>query len=69
MSKAPSDATQLRTLKSEFNRLKLEFNQMTTERNAYRTRAGKAEQEAAEWRVRFDDLLRRDKPAPWFGPK
>lgn len=60
MSRAPSEATQIRTLRAE---LKRAHNETLAARNQcaeYRARATRAEQEAAEWKARFDILLRRD---------
>lgn len=59
MARTPSPATELRNLKS---RLKLEeaaYSSLSKERDVYRTRATKAEQEAAEWKRRFDLLLEK----------
>jgi hypothetical protein len=60
VSKAPSDVTLLRTIRAEYKRLHTEFSQLQRVCNSYRSRATKAEQEAAEWKVRFDILLRRE---------
>lgn len=60
MSRMPSEATQLRTAKSEIRSLEKALDQsraLTRELNA---RATKAEKESAEWKERFDILLRRD---------
>lgn len=60
MSRQPSEATQLRAAKSEIRSLEKALDQsraLTRELNA---RATKAEQEAAEWKTRFDILLRRE---------
>lgn len=59
MSKAPSDATKLRELKRQYAALSVQYLTASRERDQYRARATKAEQEAAEWRSRFDVLLRR----------
>ena len=60
MSKLPSDATQLRSLKSEFNHPNRECASARQYRDMYRARAIKAEQDVAQWKERFDILLRRD---------
>ncbi|MCR4297529.1 MAG: hypothetical protein NUV75_02065 [Gallionella sp.] len=60
MSKLPSEATQLRRLKSDHKLLKKEFYQVRVDRDAYRARATRMEQEVAQWRERFDILLRRE---------
>jgi outer membrane murein-binding lipoprotein Lpp len=60
MSKAPSEATQIRTLKARLAEAEKDRSALARERDAYRVRATKAEQECAEWRERFDILLRRD---------
>ena len=60
MSKAPSDATLLRALKRKYADLLVEHQSVDRERINYRARATKAEQEAAEWKARFDLLLRKD---------
>ena len=55
----PSDATQVRQLKSELRRAKAELAQANSAVHIYRGRATKAESEAADWRRRFDLLLAR----------
>ena len=60
MAKAPSPVTELRTTKALLKRAIADCSAITAERNAYRFRANKAEQEVAEWKARFDVLLRRD---------
>lgn len=55
--RAPSEATQLRNARSELKTLQALLAQVTSERDAYRARATKAEQEAKEWKQRFDLLL------------
>ena len=62
MSKLPSDATRLRSLKSAYNYLRKELDAMREHRDQYRARATKAEQDAKEWKDRFDVLLRREEP-------
>lgn len=60
MAKAPSADTQLRTLKAQAKDLNKQLDAALVQRDAYRARATKAEQEAADWKQRFDILLRRD---------
>ena len=60
MPKSPSEATQLRTAKAALTRLQLDYLSVVQQRDAFRVRAEKAEKEAAEWKDRFDLLLRRD---------
>ena len=58
MSKPPSVATQLRTLKERYKELQRVLSETERDRNAYRTRATQAEQSVAEWKQRFDALLK-----------
>ena len=60
MGKAPSEATQLRTARRELKEAKKEIVMLVRDRNEYRARATKAEQEATDWRSRFDQLLARE---------
>lgn len=60
MAKAQSEATQIRALKRELKNLQSTFTTVCILRDEYRARATKAEQEAAQWRERFDLLLRRE---------
>lgn len=64
MSRAPSEATQLKTAKRELKETKEALGRMQEMANAYRARASKAEQEVAEWKARFDLLLKRDGVPP-----
>jgi len=57
MSRKPSDKTQLATLRKLSNTLMADKTYLLKEVNHYRARATKAEQEAAEWKARFDKLL------------
>lgn len=57
MSRAPSEATQLRNAKSALKETQTLLRQAEQQRDAYRARATKAEQELAEWKQRFDLLL------------
>ncbi len=54
--KKPSEATQIKTLKSQNKRL----NEENTRMFVIQRRYIKAEEELAEWKERFDILLRRD---------
>jgi len=64
MSKPPSEATQLRTAKREAKELTGENWRLRNEVDHFRARATKAEQQCAEWKERFDILLRRDQEKP-----
>lgn len=57
MGKAPSIATQNKTLRREAKRLRAELMRETARANANNQRAQAAERDAAEWRKRFDTLL------------
>lgn len=59
MSRQPSDATLLKRANSDVRMWKKRWMETQTELNNYRARATKAEQEAADWRRRFDILLTR----------
>jgi len=61
MSKPPSAETQLRTARSDLRRLSKLLAEANEERSSYRIRATKAGQECADWRRRFDELVRRIK--------
>lgn len=63
MSRPVSDATALRKAKADFAQLVKDCNTIRIERDTFRARATKAEQESAEWKARFDILLRRDRDA------
>lgn len=60
MARAISEATQLRTAKAELVRARKELAESERLCAGYRSRATKAEQECAEWKARFDILLRRE---------
>tara|TARA_R110000868_G_C10495398_1_gene730601 strand:+ start:334 stop:528 length:195 start_codon:yes stop_codon:yes gene_type:complete len=60
MGRIASDATLLRSAKAELALVNKRFSEATLQRDSYRTRASKAELEAAEWKARFDILLRRE---------
>ena len=59
MSKKPSDATLLRTARREIKILQRLRDSLTISRGQCLERAVKAEQEAIDWRRRFDMLLIR----------
>lgn len=58
MSKAPSEKTQLATERRLVKRLRVEMMEVQRSLTSYRLRATKAEQELAEWKRRFDELLK-----------
>lgn len=60
MSKPRSVETELRRTKEALRVRSLELSRSLLNSIAYRNRATIAEQEVAEWRQRFDILLRRD---------
>lgn len=62
MSKPPSEATLLRQARSRIRFLEKQLEAQKDQAAVYRMRATKAETEAAEWKTRFDVLLRRDPP-------
>jgi hypothetical protein len=62
MGRIASDATMLRAAKSELALAKKNCAVAIAQCNAYRVRATKAEQEVAEWKTRFDILLKREEP-------
>jgi phage shock protein A len=65
MPRAPSEATQLRTTKALIKGLERELHQARQACADYRARATKAEQDVAEWKARFDQLLKVDgRPKP-----
>lgn len=64
MATTRSDATELKYARSEIKELKAKLGTSTSELNHYRARATKAEQEVAEWKRRFDQLLARDNKEP-----
>lgn len=55
------DETLIRNLKRDLRETDARAFRLAIERDTYRERATKAEQEAAEWRRRFDALLAK----PW----
>lgn len=57
MSRMPSEKTQLTTAKRMIRELQQEVRNVVAEVTRYRTRATQAEQQAAEWKARFDKLL------------
>lgn len=58
MPKKPSDATQLRTVRRNLADVNGRLALANASVEQWRGRATKAEQEVAEWKRRFDDLLR-----------
>lgn len=60
MGKPPSIETQLKTARADLRRMDIELARANQQASAYRERATKAEQAVAEWKERFDILLRRD---------
>ena len=66
MSKAPSDATLLRQARRDIKELQSELDATRMAQTVFRQRATKAEQDCAEWKARFDLLLRQ--PAQTRGP-
>lgn len=62
MPRQPSDSTLLKRAKSDLRRWKLRWQEAMTDRNVAIARAEHAEKELAEWKARFDILLRRDEP-------
>lgn len=58
MSKTPSAEAQLKTLKRELKDAIQAKERVRMEAEAYRSRATKSEQENAEWKRRFDALLK-----------
>jgi hypothetical protein len=60
MAKAPSIETQLKTARAELRKFHINLLREQQQVAHYRARATKAEQEVAEWKQRFDILLRRD---------
>jgi hypothetical protein len=60
MAKAPSIETQLKTARAELRKLHIDLLREQQQVAHYRARTMKAEQEVAEWKQRFDILLRRD---------
>lgn len=63
MGKPPSDAMLLKQERRNSRKLEQRCFSLQSELAAFRARATKAEQEAAEWRKRFDQLLGRVEPA------
>lgn len=60
MSKLPSDATLLRGVRRQLKETRGALELCKMQREQYQIRATKAEQEAKEWKARFDALLQRD---------
>lgn len=77
MSRKPSPETQLRSARTELKQALADRARALTMCQDFRTRATKAEQECAEWKARFDLLLKRTPeqqmtvtglPPPIFAP-
>ena len=75
MSRKPSAETQVVKLKRELRAANEDRKLLASALSAaqsltkdYRARSTKAEQECAEWRQRFDLLLKRDNPPLVVGP-
>lgn len=64
MSRKPSPETELRTVRREIKRWKAGYDERVKDCTAFRLRAIKAEEEAADWRKRFDLLLARTPAKP-----
>lgn len=64
MSRQPSEATQLRSLKAENKVLRSQVTRLQVEIQMSRGRATVAEKETAEWKRRFDLLLERTPKEP-----
>lgn len=64
MSKPPSPQTEIRTLKRELNYLRQDNQRLKADCIKFRERATKAEQEVAEWKQRFDALMKLPFAAP-----
>lgn len=60
MSRTPSTATKLRNAIREQKMTRAELTKIATAAEQYRARATRAETEAAEWKRRFDLLLKRE---------
>lgn len=60
MATARSDATELRYARTEIRNLYDKLSDLETAARSYKARAERAEQECAEWKRRFDQLLARD---------
>ena len=66
MGRQPSEKTQLATARRNIRFFESQMRIVKAEREQYRIRATKAEQELADWKARFDNLLkmqRRDHSA------
>lgn len=67
MPRKPSAETELRTARRIIREQQVTITRAERERDAYRARATKAEQECAEWKSRFDQLLARG-DSPKYAP-
>jgi hypothetical protein len=59
MGKAPSIETQLKSARRMYRNAQKDITDLQASVREYRTRATKAEQECADWKRRFDELLFR----------
>ena len=59
MAKQPSEATQLRTLRTTLKLAQMERAEAERQCAVFRARASRAEQDASEWKKRFDLLLEK----------
>jgi hypothetical protein len=57
MSKAPSEKTQLVNARREIKELTFRCVELAKSSAEYRARATRAEQDVADWKMRFDKLL------------
>lgn len=69
MARLPSAETQLRSARSDLRAANKRAHELQGLAESYRLRATKAEQEAAEWKKRFDALLARTPPLQESAPK
>lgn len=67
MPRQPSVETQLKSARAELRRTAIELAQASQRISEWRARASKAEQEAEEWKRRFDILLAITKDGPKKG--
>lgn len=58
MARGLKPETEIRNLRRELKRTENWLKRAEHERDAYRARATQAEQQAADWRRRFDELLK-----------
>jgi hypothetical protein len=58
VAKAPSEKTQLIAARRQIKQLEYELSGSRLDCTKYRARATTAEKEVAEWKARFDELLK-----------